>query len=104
MERLRAAGAEVFRTDEDGSVTVDLGPGPLRVHASGTRTAALPTRPGTADRVSWPDPPIRLGYDAQRDGPHSGRTALPPATCEPLPPSRHLVRRRRADRSRARLR
>jgi competence protein ComEC len=104
IERLRAAGAEVFRTDEDGSVTVDLGPGPLRVHASGARTAALPTGPGTADKASWPDPPIRLGYDAQRDGPHSGRSALPAAVCEPLPPSRHLVRRRRADRSRPRHR
>ena len=97
MERLRAAGAEVFRTDEDGSVTVDLGPGPLRVHASGTRTAALRNRPATADMTSWPDPRIRLGYDARRDQPDSGRTALPAAVHDPPPPGRHLVRQRRTD-------
>jgi len=126
MERLRATGAEVFRTDEDGSVTVDLGPGPLRVRASGARAATGPTGPGAAtaflcglpgpDRtrtasgpeirgvpvapvaatpVAQPDSPIRLGYDARRDQPDSGRSALPAAVHEPPPPGRHLVRRRR---------
>jgi hypothetical protein len=131
--RLEGAGAEVLRTDEDGSVTVDLGPGPLRVRTSGARAATGPTGPGaataflcglpgpdrtrtaagpeiggvpaapvaaapvTATRVARGHSPSRLGYDARRDQPDSGRTALPAAVHEPPPPGRHLVRRRRTD-------
>jgi len=40
VDRLRAAGAHVFRTDDDGSVTVDLGPGPIHAHAGGGRRSS----------------------------------------------------------------
>jgi len=40
VQRVEATGAHVYRTDRDGTVTVDLGPGSLRVHRSGSRAAA----------------------------------------------------------------
>ncbi len=49
VDRLGASGARVLRTDLDGSVTVELGLGPLRVLSSGARIAtgevALVARP-----------------------------------------------------------
>ncbi|MBI3745273.1 MAG: MBL fold metallo-hydrolase [Chloroflexi bacterium] len=48
VERLRAAGARVLRTDDDGSVTVDLGPGPIRVRTGGRRAGAAVALPPTA--------------------------------------------------------
>ena len=58
VERLTAAGAHVFRTDDDGSVTVDLGPGPVEARASGGRNAAA-TAPRTASAFlcGLPPPP-----------------------------------------------
>jgi competence protein ComEC len=42
IERIEAGGARVLRTDTDGTVDIELRPGPIRVHAEGT-TAALAT-------------------------------------------------------------
>ncbi len=91
VARLEEAGARVFRTDTNGSVTVDLGPGPLRVRTTGPRVAAVEHDPGLAPlpvppvapmpgRPAWAwTPPsaasVRLGYDAVRDPPalaHAG--------------------------------
>lgn len=46
LSRLRDVGARVFRTDEDGSVAIELRDDGLRVAASGPRRSAL--RPGVA--------------------------------------------------------
>ena len=58
VARLTAAGARVLRTDVDGSVTVDLGPGPIHVRATGGRPAA---RAGQVERTAFlcglPQPP-----------------------------------------------
>jgi competence protein ComEC len=40
LDRLAAVGAQVRRTDLDGTVDVELGPGPIRVHESGGRRVA----------------------------------------------------------------
>ena len=40
VERIEAGGARLLRTDRDGTVEVELGPGPIRVHAA--RSAAAP--------------------------------------------------------------
>jgi len=40
IERIEAGGARVLRTDTDGTVDIELRPGPVRVHAEG-ETAAL---------------------------------------------------------------
>ncbi len=43
LERLRGSGARVYRTDEDGSVEVDLGADGLTVHETGARRVASTT-------------------------------------------------------------
>jgi competence protein ComEC len=43
LEHLRETGAEVLRTDTDGSVEVAIGGGRMTVRASGPRVAAIPT-------------------------------------------------------------
>jgi competence protein ComEC len=48
IERLAAAGARVFRTDVDGSVSVTFGPGGPVVRRDPRRSAAVPPRPVTA--------------------------------------------------------
>ncbi len=58
VDRLTAAGAHVFRTDDDGSVTVDLGPGPVEARATGGRkAAALAPRTASAFLCGLPPPP-----------------------------------------------
>ncbi|MES2209934.1 MAG: ComEC/Rec2 family competence protein [Chloroflexota bacterium] len=42
VARLEAAGARVLRTDTNGTVTVDLGAGPLRARYTGARAASGP--------------------------------------------------------------
>jgi competence protein ComEC len=54
LDRLRAAGARVYRTDRDGSVAVELGEDGLHVSATGGR-AAIPT--ATARTASAPVTP-----------------------------------------------
>lgn len=41
VARLRANGAEVLRTDQNGTVTVDVGVGHIRVQTTGARSAAV---------------------------------------------------------------
>ena len=41
VARLEAAGAQVLRTDQDGTVTVDVGVGHIRVRTTGARAAAV---------------------------------------------------------------
>jgi beta-lactamase superfamily II metal-dependent hydrolase len=73
VARLEGSGARVLRTDDDGTVTVDLGPGPLRVHATGGRATAVaarsafallcgiqPRRPATVLDGSAPASPARI--------------------------------------------
>lgn len=49
VARLEAAGAEVVRTDQDGTVSVDVGVGHIRVRTTGARAAAMaPTRATSA--------------------------------------------------------
>jgi competence protein ComEC len=63
LERLRAIGARVFRTDEDGSVEVDLRPTGVVVAASGPRRAAAPlpvARIATAGAGETSAPPALL--------------------------------------------
>ena len=50
VARLEAAGSQVLRTDQDGTVTVDLAVGHIRVRTTGARAAAGGTAPGTNDR------------------------------------------------------
>jgi competence protein ComEC len=73
VTRLEDSGARVLRTDDDGTVTIDLGPGPLRVHATGGRPTAVvargaiallcgiqPRRPPTILDGAAPPPPSRI--------------------------------------------
>ncbi len=53
IARLRAAGARVLRTDQDGTVTVDLGIGRIRVRSAGARAADL--RPGDSALAGRPN-------------------------------------------------
>ena len=52
LQRLVDSGAEIHRTDLDGTVTVEIGPGPLRVRESGGRAAAASAGPPAAPRTS----------------------------------------------------
>jgi competence protein ComEC len=75
LERVRATGARVFRTDQDGSVTVDLGPGPIHARASGGRAAsAVPASQRVAFLCGLP--PARGLFD----GPRLAAVASPGAT------------------------
>ncbi len=57
LDRLRAAGAKVYRTDRDGTVVVTFAPNRVTAHAEGgrvaARAAATPTTPN-AERASDP--------------------------------------------------
>jgi competence protein ComEC len=44
LDRYRAAGAEIFRTDQDGAVTVDTDGNSVQVHAFMGRTFYLPRK------------------------------------------------------------
>jgi competence protein ComEC len=65
LARLRDSGARVLRTDEDGTVSVELLPSGLAVSATGpqnasTAAAGLATGPTTALASRSPSPPSRL--------------------------------------------
>lgn len=64
VARLQTAGARVLRTDQNGTVTVDLGMGPIRVRTTGARAAA-----GVADGA-----PVTTGGAAL--APTLARTAI----------------------------
>jgi competence protein ComEC len=99
LERIAARGTRVFRTDQDGSVEVELGRDRLAVQAGGGRPTsrrpslttgekvaiaggpvragflcAIPQSPSEAseDRSAWPSPqtPTRLAVGFGRDGYH----------------------------------
>ncbi len=110
VARLEEAGARVFRTDTSGSVTVDLGPGPLRVRTTGPRVTAVEHDPGLAPlpvpprapmsgRPAWAwTPPsaasVRLGYDAVRDPPALAPAGMRLSTAVPTRPNRQFARHR----------
>ncbi len=75
LDRLASVGAHVFRTDRDGTVSIDLAPGRVAVRTTGGRT----------------------GYDRIDDGPHSpyGRDAVALARAGSLVPAPRLRGRRR---------
>ncbi|HEU0243953.1 MAG TPA: ComEC/Rec2 family competence protein, partial [Candidatus Limnocylindrales bacterium] len=93
LDRLRASGARVYRTDQDGSVAVELADDGLHVSASGARAASKtsPVRPVGARTASIaftcaiPVPegsPLawsvrRAGSEAPAPGAGSGDWALP---------------------------
>jgi competence protein ComEC len=100
LDRLQAVGAKTYRTDLDGSVTVDTDGHDLRVHASGGRTATpKPKATSTTDaqlalfrcgapRISlWPSPTGALPPNSLPASiPPSGTFAMSPGW-QRLPPS-----------------
>ncbi len=107
LGRLRSSGARVFRTDHDGTVTLDLTNGGVVVHASGGRTASRGGGRSVDETAAGPaQHPIavagisgatgaapasaaaRTGYDSRDDDPRPSR-GRPPAV---LPRSAGLVR------------
>ena len=125
LDRVRASGARVYRTDEDGSVEVDLRSDGLVVHESGPRVARAPTvadlttaflcaipisatSPRAAPRpypplwsrasrsvTAWASP---TGYDPDHDHPRPSRGRQPAALPRPVGEVRaacHSGRRRR---------
>lgn len=99
LDRLRAAGAQVYRTDQDGSVSATFTRDGMVVRAEGARGAE--TRPPVSAARSRHDPvdPGRastVGYHRPDDGTWTGGGRLPPA----LPGSPALVRAARARRGR----
>ena len=97
VARLKAAGARVFRTDDDGSVTVDLGPGPLHERATGGRSAALVgSAPRTAFLCGLPPPPVDGLFErvalARLVAPGATAPSGPPGTPRtPATPARLLI-------------
>ncbi len=88
LERLREAGAQVHRTDLEGSIEVDLRPDGLGVTTSGARRRAFEGR-----RIARA---ADTGYDSCHDHPGAPRGRQPAALAGParmVPPPR--VRRRR---------
>ncbi len=92
VDRLEAAGARVLRTDDDGSVTVDVGPGPLHLRTSGARTASASLAAATAPAFlcgipyvapSAPFAAVRTAPTVPSDAP--ARIA-PLASVRPFPP------------------
>jgi competence protein ComEC len=77
VARLEASGAEVLRTDQDGSVTVELGPGPLRVRAS--RSQAARGSSGASGLESRSQAGLGGAVPARAGTPGGGRTATGPA-------------------------
>ena len=77
LDRLRAAGARTYRTDRDGSVTVETDGHDLRVHASGGRESGAAGAPqplalfrcGAPRIAGWPSP---TGVSPPRSSPTSG--------------------------------
>ncbi len=52
VARLEAEGSRVLRTDLDGTVSIELGPGPLRVRTDGPRAAANVGDPAASGRFA----------------------------------------------------
>jgi competence protein ComEC len=101
VERLREHGARVMRTDQEGSIAVELRPDGLRVTSSGPRRTAATRR----DPAQNPDPARHLaaraapaGYDQGYDRPGAPR-GRPPAA---LPGPASLVAAPRLRRGRRR--
>jgi competence protein ComEC len=123
LERLAAAGAQVFRTDLDGTVVATFDPTGMTVSAEGGRPvaarAAVPDARAAAFRCGIPNaalipereptrptpasalrarPTTTVGYHRADDGPGAGGRRLPPA----LPGSPALAAAARARRGRGR--
>jgi competence protein ComEC len=115
LDRLALAGARVFRTDRDGSVTVAFGGSGMSVTTAPRRASAvIPTRPASAaraflcdvpiqpfDEPPAPEPPTRLpgaartlGYHRRDDDPRPA-----PGRCPALPPSTVTMGHRPPDRA-----
>jgi competence protein ComEC len=101
VERLRGHGARVMRTDQEGSIAVELRPDGLRVTTSGPRRTAATRR----EPAQNPDPARHLaaraapaGYDQGYDRPGAPR-GRPPAA---LPGPARLVAAPRLRRGRRR--
>ena len=113
LDRVRASGARVYRTDQDGSVEVDLRSDGLVVHESGPRVGKGPPRVTTAARAflcaipiaagspraapARPYPPLwsrasrsvtawasPTGYDPDHDHPRPSRSRQPAALARPV--------------------
>ncbi|TAL09676.1 MAG: ComEC family DNA internalization-related competence protein [Chloroflexota bacterium] len=98
VARLTAAGARVLRTDEDGTVTVDLGIGRVRVRSTGARTAVssgavlasapVPSSaPPATGAGAWAGPAASPFFCAL---PLSGPVAVPPPA-SPSPASEPAI-------------
>lgn len=121
VERIEAGGARVLRTDTDGTVEIELGPGRIRVRTEPRRSAATSSGPtaafvcgvsslpasGPTVGVGGPPTPAptmpvpgpaavplsTLRYHAGRELPVSGTPGLPAAVLESRPEGRRLARR-----------
>ena len=90
LDRLRASGADVYRTDQDGSVEVELREDGLTVHETGARAATPPSiaavAPGRPSRLPVCDSdPGRLagvGPGAHERGADPGRRAVASPGCD----------------------
>ncbi len=90
LERIGAVGATILRTDEEGSIAVELRPDGLRVTTSGARGTGALTVPPTPPALlaAWP---VRTGYDPSHDDPGAPRGRPPAALPRParlVPPPR----------------
>ena len=93
LGRLRDAGAQVYRTDLDGSVEVDLRPAGVSVRTNGARRTAAGVAPVAVASPALASPALAssTGYDPSDDDPLATRDRPPAAlagTARVVPPPR----------------
>ncbi|MBA2374095.1 MAG: DNA internalization-related competence protein ComEC/Rec2, partial [Chloroflexi bacterium] len=90
LGRLADAGARVYRTDRDGTVSVSFTAGGVTARAEGTRGARGPVRSTVAARPTWaqigPAPPSAAFFCGVPAGPFVGSSDDPSAPVPTVPP------------------
>lgn len=94
VQRIGSAGARVLRTDTDGTVEIELGPGPVRVRTETARRVDDAQTTGVAAIVRPPptDGGRTLRYHAGSDHPEPGTGGLPALALEPPASARRRAR------------